>query len=516
MPERTRTDLNRAEKIGLLDRYRSLPTNTSQRESAESLGISRGLLRNLLRDEEKLRTTTEQSNDRKRQRHGKNDKVEDSLWEWFQFARSRRVPINGPILCQKAEDLARLLGFNDFEATDGWLHRWKQRHSLCYAKLHGEAGDADTEAAALWRQQQVRDLLESYGPEEIYNADETAFYYRALPDSTYVEKELLKQSRGNKVAKDRLTVLVCCSMAGCKEKPLVIGKSKTPRCFKNVQSYPTDYAASSNAWMTTSIWTRWLQKWDRRLCASGRKVALLVDNCTAHGEVQGLTSIRIIKFAPNTTSIIQPCDMGVIRTLKAYCRHAIRGRIIDEIEDSDANVTAAAIARKLSVLDALHIVAAAWTKVTEETIRNCWEKANFLRIDENQSEHVPPELNLEVPDGMESELFHMWVNIDAGVPVACELSFEEEESAVMAEIVEEFREGHAASPNEDEEEVEEEEPTPSNADIRSCLRLIRVALERNGFPDVAKFDYLSLKIRDFIRKSAAHQTTLPEFFHRIN
>nr|XP_021003160.2 uncharacterized protein LOC110283023 [Parasteatoda tepidariorum] len=41
-----------------------------------------------------------------------------------------------------------------------------------------------------------------------------------------------------------------------KLKPLVIGKSKRPRCFKNVKSLPVEYEANSNAWMTTMIWER--------------------------------------------------------------------------------------------------------------------------------------------------------------------------------------------------------------------------------------------------------------------
>jgi hypothetical protein len=47
--------------------------------------------------------------------------------------------------------------------------------------------------------------------------------------------------------------------------------------------------------------------------------ALLVDNCSAHpkdcsGE---LTNVVLYFLPPNVTSVIQPCDMGIIRNLKA-------------------------------------------------------------------------------------------------------------------------------------------------------------------------------------------------------
>ena len=159
-------------------------------------------------------------------------------------------------------------------------------------------------------------------PACIYNADEMAFYFRALPDSTYVKKAIRKQARGMKVAKDRLTVMVCCSMTGDRQRLLVIGKSKRPRVLcKNVRAFPADYTSSKNAWMTKTIWMDWLKKWDRSLRLQQRKAALLINNCTAHCDVDGLTNIEVVMLPANTTSLIQPCDMGIIRTLKAHCRN---------------------------------------------------------------------------------------------------------------------------------------------------------------------------------------------------
>jgi hypothetical protein len=35
-------------------------------------------------------------------------------------------------------------------------------------------------------------------------------------------------------------------------KPLVIGKSKSPRSFKGVKNLPVEYAHNASAWMTAS------------------------------------------------------------------------------------------------------------------------------------------------------------------------------------------------------------------------------------------------------------------------
>ena len=121
-------------------------------------------------------------------------------------------------------------------------------------------------------------------------------------------------------------------MMGNKHGLLVIGTTQKPRCFKNVRAFPTDYSFSKNAWMANGIWSDWLRKWDRSLCFQQRKVALLLENCSAHVYVEELKCIEVVTLPPNTTLLIQPCYMGIIRTLKAYCLHEIRARIIDTIE----------------------------------------------------------------------------------------------------------------------------------------------------------------------------------------
>ena len=56
---------------------------------------------------------------------------------------------------------------------------------------------------------------------------------------------------GGKRSKERLTVALCASMTDEKLRPLVIGKSEKPRCFKKirVESLPVDYKFNRKAWM---------------------------------------------------------------------------------------------------------------------------------------------------------------------------------------------------------------------------------------------------------------------------
>lgn len=509
MPKRTRTDYTLLEKIDVLDRYHKLPS-TSQRDSADTLGVKRGFLRNLLRDEEKLRSEhggeqNQISSERKRQRSGKDSAVEDALYKWFEFARSRKAPVNGPILCQKAEMIAHELGHREFKATDGWFGRWKLRHELKHIKVQGEAADADVEAATEWKTKNLHDILKQYTSDNIFNADETGFYFRALPDTTYVQKSQRRNARGIKLAKDRLTILVCCSMAGEKIKPLVIGKSKNPRCLKNVRILPVLYKSSSNAWMTKDIWSEWLKEWDKNLRKENRNILLLIDNCSAHVDVSGLTYINVVRLPPNTTSLIQPCDMGIIRTLKAYCRHEMRKEIIDQLEDTSRELSANDLAKKLNILDGMRMISRGWSNVSEQTIVNCWKKAGLVPKENGDETEENQEVDILLPEGMSVAEFDSWIQIDSDIQTDEEITFEEEERQFLRNLTgkddtDEIEDGDESG---DVIDVDESEPekNPTNTEMRQCLHRLLVGLENRQFSDMDGFHRLSDQIKETLRES---------------
>ncbi|KAI6649553.1 Tigger transposable element-derived protein 4 [Oopsacas minuta] len=123
-----RTDLLISEKIALLKKFRSQPRGTSQRKLCELFGVPKSTVSKLLNEETLLteRWTLEQASLGKRKRDGKDPEVEEALNLWFSAVLTKGIRISGPILKNKAEELAQMLGRSDFEATDGWLSRWKK------------------------------------------------------------------------------------------------------------------------------------------------------------------------------------------------------------------------------------------------------------------------------------------------------------------------------------------------------------------------------------------------------
>ncbi|KAK3784006.1 hypothetical protein RRG08_025201 [Elysia crispata] len=168
-------------------------------------------------------------------------------------------------------------------------------------------------------------------------------------------------------------------MNGTKKLPLLtIGRFEKPRCMKNVKSLPAVWKANRKAWMTSQIFEEWLKKLDRKMLMQGRSIAMIVDNCPAHPSIQGLRAVELI-FLPPNTSVLQPCDQGIIQALKARYRKRVLKRLIASIETHDDNK----VHLKLTVLDAITMAAAAWDEVTPTTIANCFRHAGFVLNDVN-------------------------------------------------------------------------------------------------------------------------------------
>ena len=75
---------------------------------------------------------------RKRKREGNEEDVGNALFLWFEQKLGHGARLSGPLLKQKACELARTQG-TDCTRSDGWLSGWKARH-IVFKKAWGEVG----------------------------------------------------------------------------------------------------------------------------------------------------------------------------------------------------------------------------------------------------------------------------------------------------------------------------------------------------------------------------------------
>ncbi|UYV82150.1 hypothetical protein LAZ67_21001138 [Cordylochernes scorpioides] len=126
----------------------------------------------------------------KRDRDREFPEIEEALFRWIRQANAMKLAINGNILKEKAILLALKMGQHNFEASNGWLEKFKARRNIAFKRLHGEAGSVDANSVATWKGGIIPSLLAKYSPQDIFNADETGLFYKLLPNQTMTIRDV--------------------------------------------------------------------------------------------------------------------------------------------------------------------------------------------------------------------------------------------------------------------------------------------------------------------------------------
>ncbi|XP_055634227.1 tigger transposable element-derived protein 1-like [Toxorhynchites rutilus septentrionalis] len=235
----------------------------------------------------------------------------------------------------------------EFSASKGWFYRFIRKHSIRNVQIKGESASADLKAAKSYPAE-FKQLIEDgkYHPDQVFNADETGVFWKKMPSRTYVAKAE-KSASGFKVAKDRITLLFCSNASGDRMlKPLLLHKSLRPRSMKclNFNDLPVHWMSNAKAWVTQEIFRRWLEECfvpegKPYLAKKGLefRVLLVIDNAPGHLRVEH-PNVQIVFLPPNTTSLIQPLDQGIIATFKRHYIKTTFRYILNEIDTESIEV----------------------------------------------------------------------------------------------------------------------------------------------------------------------------------
>ncbi|CAG8680966.1 14297_t:CDS:1 [Gigaspora rosea] len=170
----TRKSLTGAQKTEIC---RLKQKGVSQVRLAEQFGVAEATISGIVREKDKWLILDLNSNNAhtKRQRTGKFSLLEEALALWISRANAALQTVTGIIIQRKATQLAEGLEVTGFNASDGWLSKFKKRHHIKEYKRLGEGASAPLEDLSRYRSE-LQELIKKYKPEDVYNADETALY----------------------------------------------------------------------------------------------------------------------------------------------------------------------------------------------------------------------------------------------------------------------------------------------------------------------------------------------------
>ncbi|XP_043931865.1 tigger transposable element-derived protein 3 isoform X2 [Protopterus annectens] len=459
--------LSLAEKIQVLEILDE--SKMSQSEIARRFQVSQPQISRICKNKEKLLAewcSGTANKERKRRRESKYSSIDEALLCWFHIARTKTWDITGPMLLQKAKELAEVMG-QEFVPSIGWLVRWKRRNNVCFGQRHNpQTAYLNELSPDDWIAETLPEVLKSYSPENIFGCDETTLLFRMIPEI---------QNSSSRKLKECISILLCVNSCGTeKVKPLVVSKYVAPHCFYgvNIKTLPALYRGSTNGWITSSSFSEWLLEFDQEMGRQNRSVLLILNNDAVHEDIE-MNNVKLFFLPPQILSSVSLLNTKIIQDFKCNYSHRLLGKMRAIKCETDKSFSK--IANSITILDAVHMIAAAWEKVSSSLIENCFIESGFHK----QTKELISQHNSKAPEKRNALELSTFVDFEKNVLLDLQMHARNMETCVYKE--------------EDSDESDGEDlidSLPTKADALKALATLRRWFECNGCPtDIFKKFY---------------------------
>jgi hypothetical protein len=324
------------------------------------------------------------------------EELEKLLFAWQLELEAKGTGTSGELI----REFARKLWEEVPEARNGapaspcpefgktWLEGYKARYHISRRTFQGEAASFTASEAVADEMGRIGQLCAAAGPANTYNMDETGLFWRMGPATT-----LASETRpGMKPDKSRISLALTTNAAGDDNLPIwAIGKAKQPRALRGFPFGAHDivWRYNTKAWMTGAIMAEWFQAFYSRMESTkrGQSIVLLMDNFSGHrvglAHAPPPTNINVVFLPPNSTSVHQPMDQGIIENFKRRYKKRFLSWLVRELHDPGNAVA------KMDLCQALIWTSASWSDVKTSTIINCWrQSACFPGVETTAQETV--------------------------------------------------------------------------------------------------------------------------------
>ena len=189
--------------------------------------------------------------------------------------------------------------------------------------------------------------------------------------------------------------------------------------------------------------------------------------------------ILCLFLPPNTTSVLQPMDQGVLEALKRHCKHDLLLCMLNEERVGSMNI--AEFIKTINIKDAVLMSARSWDEMKEPTIAKSWKKllsssASPHECDASQQDPESTNMQSRIVKALDTLNIPSaervdWLTSDNNVPGYHDYGKEE--------IVALLREEGENNFNEDEDdETAPTAPTVSHAQACQAFETVLVYLEQ--------------------------------------
>ena len=283
---------------------------------------------------------------------------------------------------------------------------------------------------------------------------------------------------------------------------------------------PVDYYAHKMFGWIQQFFTQWFKQKFVPHCRRALKdqgllerAILLLDNAPSHPDVDLLQSddgeISCIYLPPNTTSLIQAMDQGVLENIKRRYKCDLLLRLLDDEADSR---NMADFSKTLMIKDAILMSARSWDEVKAGTIIKSWSKLLKCQdVSDKEVEGAGDDVDvnsllndMDVPSEEKTD----WLTADERDPGYREFSEEEIVSIARDENTENAKE-------EDDEEITP--LTVSHAKACQALQTVLMYLEQQPKAPMGTMVILTGLLLETAKRRVMNQrqTKINDYFSKL-
>jgi DDE superfamily endonuclease/Tc5 transposase DNA-binding domain/CENP-B N-terminal DNA-binding domain len=386
--KKTRRKYTRKEKINILNKLEC--SGCSVLDFSKKINIPTKTLQNWNQNKEKILATDKKNLNKQRIGAGEkpslNNNIESKLLDWILDLRYLGLPVTDDLITSRAKYVKNEMNIKtDCNFTNGWLENFKNRHNLVSRRGGSKiVRSNDCELSEIIKfVKLVHKKIVSGKYSSIVNIDEMGICFDPKPSSTLDTKGVKRvdiKTTGRD--KQRITIVLGIDLLNnIKINPLLIFKGKTKRCLYNIplsNSYELGY--QQNSWCYEKQFINFLS-----FLPKDKKILLLYDNFKGHKTKavndyikKELPLVKVLLLPPNTTSILQPLDVGINKPFKAYIKKKYMEWIIQYVNDYK-------IIPKLIMKERKKLlvtwVSESWKNINDTMIKKSFEECGYTTLD---------------------------------------------------------------------------------------------------------------------------------------
>jgi len=315
-----------------------------------------------------------------------SNETEKELLEWIVDIRTEGLPLSGDLIKSRARYLTKGYElYDNYKFTDGWLYKFLNRHELILRKNSSKIVSMTKEDILI-----ISNFIEMINSEiingnyySVINIDESGIYYDQSINYTYEKKgtkrvEIITTGR----EKQRVTAIFGIDYYNAiKIKPTIILKGKTNRSLKGIPEYDDcNIAFQTNAWCNGQIFNSFLSQLPK-----DKKILIICDNFRGHYTDDVINFIKneyplinYVLLPKNTTSLLQPLDVGINKPVKNYIKNKYISWLIDQYEKSGSILNLNKSNRNLLLIDWIRN---SWKNINNENIIKSFNKCGYGQDD---------------------------------------------------------------------------------------------------------------------------------------